>query len=328
MRVDLPLEQLRTYSYALEEPDDFDEFWRATIREHASGPLNIRQQQVDCGLRTIDAVDLTYAGYAGSDVRAWVLRPSGHAGRLPVIVEYPAYGSGRGLPVESLAYASAGFVHVLLDARGQGSITRAGDTPDGFGSAPAVPGFMTRGLLDREEYYFRRLYVDAYRLIDVVQHLDGVDTDRITVTGRSQGGALCLVAAGLRDDIALAVPHVPFLCAFQRALEITDRDPFDEIGRWLATHRTMADEALATLRYFDGVSFAQRATCPARFCVGLHDLVSPPSTVFAAYNAYSGPRDMTVWRYNGHEAGGPQDLLRTIAAARSLGTDRSEGDRQ
>jgi cephalosporin-C deacetylase len=327
MQVDLPLEQLRAYDYPLEEPDDFDDFWRATIREHASEPLNIRQQRVDCGMQTIEAVDLTYAGYAGSDVRAWVLRPSGQADRLPAIVEYPAYGSGRGLPVESLGYASAGFVHVLLDARGQGSTTRSGDTADGFGSAPAVPGFMTKGLLDRDEYYYRRLYVDAYRLVDVVRHLDGVDTSRITVTGRSQGGALCLVAAGLRDDIALAVPHVPFLCAFRRALEITDRDPFGEIGRWLAIHRSMADQALATLSYFDGVSFAQRATCPASFCVGLGDLVSPPSTVFAAYNAYGGPREMTVWPYNGHEAGGPHDLLRTIAAARTRDGVQLEGDR-
>ncbi len=177
---------------------------------------------------------------------------------------------------------------------------------------------MTRGLLDRDTYYYRRLYVDAYRLVDVAKGLDGVDASRITVTGRSQGGALSLVAAGLRDDIALAVPHVPFLCAFQRALQVTDRDPFGEILRWLTTHRLEADQALATLGYFDGVSFARRATCPATFSVGLRDLVSPPSTVYAAHNVYGGPRDMTVWQFNGHEAGGPEDLLRTIRAVRAL----------
>jgi cephalosporin-C deacetylase len=52
--------------------------------------------------------------------------------------------------------------------------------------------------------------------------------------------------------------------------------------------------------------------------VALHDVVSPPSTVYAAYNAYAGAKDMTVWRYNDHQAGGPQDTLRTIRAARTL----------
>jgi cephalosporin-C deacetylase len=318
MQVDLPLEQLRSYQYPVAEPADFDEFWAETFRVHGSAALDVRMQNVDSEMRTIESFDVTYAGYDGTDVRAWLLRPLGVDGPLPVVVEYLGYGGGRGLPVESLAYSSAGFAHLMLDTRGQGSTWRAGDTADPFGSGPAIPGFMTKGLLDRDSYYYRRLYVDACRLVDVARSLDNVDLSRITVTGRSQGGALSLVVAALRDDIALAVPHVPFLCAFQRALQITDREPFAEILRWLATHRLDAEAALATLTYFDAVSFARRATCPGLFSVGLQDLVSPPSTVFAAHNAFGGPRDMTVWRYNGHEGGGPEDLLRTIRAVRAL----------
>ena len=33
------------------------------------------------------------------------------------------------------------------------------------------------------------------------------------------------------------------------------------------------------------------------------DTVCPPSTVFAAYNDYAGPKDISVWPFNGHEAG-------------------------
>src|SRR5262249_42180991 len=146
----------------------------------------------------------------------------------------------------------------------------------------------------------------------------GVDEARVVVTGRSQGGAMSLVAAGLRTDVALAVPHVPFLCAFQRALRVSDREPFAELGRWLGTHRQAADEALNTLRYFEGVALPRRASCPASFSVALNDLVSPPSTVFAAHNAYGGPAEMTVWAFNGHEAGGPEDELRTIRAVHAL----------
>jgi cephalosporin-C deacetylase len=34
------------------------------------------------------------------------------------------------------------------------------------------------------------------------------------------------------------------------------------------------------------------------------DEICPPSTVFAAYNAYAGPKDIRVWPYNHHEGGG------------------------
>jgi cephalosporin-C deacetylase len=318
MQVDLPLDQLETYEYPAPEPDDFDAFWATTLGEHADVALEPRFEPVDAALRTIETIDVTFRGYGGTEVKAWLLLPAHRDGPLPVIVEYLGYGSGRGLPVESLGYSSAGFAHAILDTRGQGSTSRTGDTSDPFGSAPSVPGFLTRGILNRDDYYYRRLYTDAYRFVDVIRSHDAVDASRITVTGRSQGGALSLVAAALRDDIALAVPHVAFLCAFQRAVQMTDQNPYGELVRWMATHRTEVDQAFATLAYFDGVSFARRAGCPAKFSVALRDLVSPPSTVYAAYNAYGGPKDMTIWRFNGHEAGGPEDTLRTIRAIREL----------
>ena len=34
------------------------------------------------------------------------------------------------------------------------------------------------------------------------------------------------------------------------------------------------------------------------------DEICPPSTVFAAYNHFGGPKDIRIWRYNHHEGGG------------------------
>ena len=44
--------------------------------------------------------------------------------------------------------ASAGFAHLQMDTRGQGSGWSLGDTPDEAPSQPQVPGVMTRGILD------------------------------------------------------------------------------------------------------------------------------------------------------------------------------------
>ena len=37
------------------------------------------------------------------------------------------------------------------------------------------------------------------------------------------------------------------------------------------------------------------------------DPVVPPSGVFAAHNAYPAEKELRVWRFNGHEGGGPDD---------------------
>jgi cephalosporin-C deacetylase len=58
-----------------------------------------------------------------------------------------------------------------------------------------------------------------------------------------------------------------------------------------------------TLDYFDGVNFSTRANAPALFSVGLMDMTCPPSTVFAAYNHYTGEKQITVWPFNQHEGG-------------------------
>jgi cephalosporin-C deacetylase len=71
-----------------------------------------------------------------------------------------------------------------------------------------------------------------------------------------------------------------------------------------ATNRDRADRVFHTLGYFDGVHFAARATAPALYSVGLMDDVCPPSTVYAAFNHYAGPKRIQIWPYNRHEGGG------------------------
>jgi cephalosporin-C deacetylase len=60
---------------------------------------------------------------------------------------------------------------------------------------------------------------------------------------------------------------------------------------------------MRTLSYFDGMSFAPRANCPALFSVALMDQICPPSTVYAAYNRYAGKKDIKIYEFNGHEGG-------------------------
>ncbi|MER3443975.1 MAG: acetylxylan esterase, partial [Meiothermus sp.] len=68
--------------------------------------------------------------------------------------------------------------------------------------------------------------------------------------------------------------------------------PYNEIAAFCRVHRDKVGQVFATLAYFDGVNFAARATAPALFSVGLMDDVCPPSTVYAAYNHYAGPKEI------------------------------------
>ncbi len=165
---------------------------------------------------------------------------------------------------------------------------------------------MTRGIEDPHAYYYRRLYVDAVRAVEAVRAHPLVNASRVAALGVSQGGGLALAVGGLVPDLAAIAPDVPFLCDFPRAATLTDRQPYKEIGLYLKARRGGQERVFRTLSYFDCVHFAARGRAPALFSAALEDQTCPPSTVFAAFNAYAGSeRSMEVYSFNDHEGGGP-----------------------
>ncbi|MFF1380994.1 acetylxylan esterase [Streptomyces sp. NPDC058308] len=308
---DLPLDDLRRYRPDLPEPKDFDAFWQKTLQEARQHGLDARFEAVELPLTGVRVFDVTYAGFGGHPVKGWLILPAGTEvgaeGTLPAVVEYIGYGGGRGLPHMHLLWAAAGYAHFVTDTRGQGSGGWAqGDTPDPVGSGPAYPGFMTRGIEDPHDYYYRRLYVDAVRAVEAVRAHPLVDATRVAALGISQGGGVALAVGGLVPDLAAVAADVPFLCDFPRATTLTDRPPYSEIGLYLKARRDGQERVFSTLSYFDGVHFAARGRAPALFSAALQDQTCPPSTVFAAFNAYAGSeRSMEVYGFNDHEGGGP-----------------------
>ncbi|HEY3310436.1 MAG TPA: acetylxylan esterase [Anaerolineales bacterium] len=305
MLFDLPLEQLKTYLPARSEPAGFDSFWAATLAETRRYPLQARFDPYESGLKLIDVFDVTFNGFAGQPIKGWLLMPKNTPSPLPCVLEYIGYGGGRGLPHEWLGWANAGYAHFVMDTRGQGSSWRTGDTPDLELEAgnPQFPGFMTRGILKPDTYYYRRVFADAVRAVEAARSHPLVDENRLAVTGASQGGGIALAVAGLVPGLAAVMPDVPFLCHYRRALELVDTDPYYEITRYCKSHRDHIEKVFQTLAYFDGLNFAVRASAPALFSVGLMDTICPPSTVFAAYNHYAGQKDIRVWEFNNHEGG-------------------------
>ncbi|GAA3452863.1 acetylxylan esterase [Dactylosporangium matsuzakiense] len=298
---DLTLDECHAYRSTATEPPGFDEFWSRA--RSSGGPADF--VEVSTSLKTLRVYDVRFPGHAEQPVRGWFVTPAGADGPLPCVVEFPGYNGGRGLPEDCLLYASAGYAHLFIDVRGQGSGWRSGDTEDHEpeGTGPQHPGFMTRGILDPEKHFYRRVMTDAVRAVHAARAHPLVDPTRVAVAGVSQGGGLALAVAGLVPDLAAVSADVPFLCDMRRGAERAATGPYLEIGGYLKVHRDRVETVFATLGHFDGVHFARRATAPALFSAALMDTTCPPSTVFGAYHNYAGPKRIEVYPFNGHEGG-------------------------
>lgn len=302
---DLPRAELEAYLPDRREPADYDAFWRGTLAQARRHPLEVSTTRHTLALHLVEAHEVSFSGFGGHRVGGLFLRPAG-SGAVPAVVQFLGYGDGTGSPLDWLAWPAAGFATLVMDTRGQGArARRAGRTGDPGGSAsPHVEGFLTQGVLDPDDYYYRRVFTDAVRAVDAVRELPGVDAARVAVQGTSQGGAIALAAGALADDVAAAMVNVPFLCDVRRAIEVTDTAPYAELLAFVRTRRHDAQRALEVLAYFDGMTMAAHASAPALFSVALMDDVCPPSTGYAAYNHYAGPKELVVYPYNMHEGGG------------------------
>ena len=325
---DLSGHELVSYDPPLEAPDDLASFWERTLSETRAHDLEPVVSRAESPLSVLDSYDVSWRGFGGDPVRGWLHLPAGRApgdGPLPAVIQYQGYGGGRGLVFENIFWGAAGYAHLVMDTRGQGSGWSTGDTPDPAGSAPAQPGYMTRGITDPDDYYYRRVYADAVRAVEFIQTVEEVDGTAIAVTGASQGGGLSLAVAGLTDGVRAVMPDVPFLCDFRRSSQVAMTEPYLEIVRYLAAHRDHEETAFATLAYFDGAVLARRASAPALFSVALMDETCPPSTVYAAFNAYAGSKEIVSYPYNDHEGGEAFHKLRQAAWLAEQFSDLSGG---
>jgi cephalosporin-C deacetylase len=162
-------------------------------------------------------------------------------------------------------------------------------------------GWMTKGIRHPKTYYFRYVYADAVRALELLAQREEVDPTRLAITGISQGGGITLAVAALSQRPVLALPDVPFLCDYKRAISIAAGGPYPEIPNFLKAHPHLYDQTLRTLSYFDNLNLAPWITCRTAICNCLWDETCPPSTIFGVYNHITAQKEMEIYPFHKHE---------------------------
>ena len=302
------LTELETYKPTLTKAPDFEEFWSSSLKLYPQSDAVL--VQISSPIKTIVIFDVTIAGFNGDPIKGWYLLPKNLSGKNPLITIFEGYGGGRGEAIEWLFWPSAGDPTLVMDTRGQGGGHRRGETPDGNYPRPSQSsGFMTAGINNPNDYYYRRVFVDAVAFTVAGSKLPNVDPNRIITTGASQGGGISLAAASLNPKVYAVMADVPFLCHFERAIEMTDDYPYQEIANYFRIHRGDIKNSLNTLSYFDCMNLVTKAKAKALISAGLHDPICPADTIFAMRNHYAGEVETTIWQFNRHEGGGAENLM-------------------
>lgn len=283
-------------------PAGFDALWDETAAELAAVPPDITMRRSP--LRSTDRVDafeVSYASIGGVRIAGWLCVPTGDTAR-PAVALYPGYGGSLSVP---RPWAEAGYAALQISPRGH---HRSDDVV-----APGFPGLMTHGIESPSTYVYRGMYADCWRAIDVLLVRPEVDRRRIAVSGGSQGGALALVTAAMRPEVAAAAADVPFLTGIRDALRLGRSYPYDEVRDHLRLHPHDEERVLATLDHVDTLYFADRIGVPVLLSVGLQDDICPPATAHALRDRLGAACELAPYPDAGHEGGGFTHACRKLA---------------
>lgn len=300
--VDMPLDQLKSYSGRNPCPTDMDAYWDAALAEmHAIDPqLELRPYP----LKTphAECFDLFFTGVGGARVHAKYLRPTHVSSPCPAVVQFHGYSGNSGDWLDKLSYVGQGFAVAALDCRGQGGLSE--DT--GGVKGTTFRGQIIRGLDDvPEKLLFRQIYLDCAQLAGIVMGLTEVDATRVGATGGSQGGGLTLACAALEPRITHVAPIFPFLCDYQRVWEMDLAvAAYEELRTYFRQFDPLherEEEIFTKLGYIDVQHLAKRIRGKVLMATGLMDTICPPSTQFAAYNKITAPKELVIYPDFGHE---------------------------
>jgi cephalosporin-C deacetylase len=277
------------YGTAVVKPADFDAFWDSVMAQAARIPLNATVTPVPLrSTPTVEVFEVHYDSLDNVRVAGWYCLPRNRTAPLPAMVFYPGYISEPTLPK---AYALRGYATFGVAPRGK---LRSNAQYN-----PGYPGLLTYNITDRNTYGYRGFYIDAFRVIDFLLERPEVDSARIGVQGGSQGGALTLLAAAMRHEIAAASAQAPYLAGMIDAIALTHSYPYEEINEYLHLHPEARAQVTETLAYFDCHNFVDRIQCPIIVNIGLNDDVCPPETGYAVFERIGTPKKR-LYTYDGH----------------------------
>ena len=100
---------------------------------------------------------------------------------------------------------------------------------------------------------------------------------------------------------------------------MTDELPYAEIRGFLSSHRRDEAQVFRDARLLRRALVRGPRDGAGAVLGGPRGRVTPPSTVFAAYNEYAGPKEIRVWPFSGHDAPEADHVIERLEfAARHL----------
>lgn len=302
--------------------EDFDDFWARTRAQAEAVPLAPVVEKVDYPMDAVEVYDVSYCGFDQTRIHGWLILPAfRRQERYACMVQYHGFGGSRGVPSDHMAFAMLGCAVLAIDCREQGGIT--GNCAH-YSDSGLFTNVNSKGVLDKDEYYYRAVYMDCVKALDFLETIPKIDPERLFVRGTSQGGALGMAVSGLDARPKLALVNVPSNSNIEYRIEHR-HGSFTSVNDYLRAYPDNLERVYETLSYFDTMNLADRIQAKVFASVGLADPVCPALCYYATYNRIRSEKQICVYPFNEHDGARATHVEREIRFIRESGILEAAG---
>ena len=266
-------------------PADFDEFWAKGIEEFKNAEIEVTP-----------ADDIKRPGYKVSRVLVKFPDKSGAIdgflsvpaapGKYPAVIGVPGAGPGRTDPVPYIGGNVKGIqlwlnVHLFRTAK---NMKIQQKNYAAYRKTFKTGDYFKENADNRDKYIYRNVWLAVSHAADYVAKMPEFN-GKMLAAGNSQGGGTAIVMAYLNKNVTAAIATVPALA---------DHDGWKDKRQagWPQLHRVLRGKSDKAHAYFDTAVFASKVKVPVLIAVGFVDTTCSPSSVYSAYNAIPGKKEI------------------------------------
>ena len=275
-------------------PKDFDEFWQNTLAEARKTPLEAKRRLLpERCTEKVNVYEVSFQNIRQGSRTYGILCVPVKPGKYPALLRVP--GAGVRPYQGDVWTAEQGAITLEIGIHGV-PVTMAQSVYDDMFNG-CLNGYWDYNMNDRDNCYYKRVFVGAVRSIDYIASLPEWNGSSLGVTGSSQGGMLSLVCAALDKRVTFYGAVHAAMCDHTASLKgVACGWPH----YFYYNPKNIDQKKVETSRYYDGVNFARRITCPGWFSFGYNDDVVPPTTAYATYNVVTAKKELHPYQITRH----------------------------
>jgi len=274
-------------------PDDFDDFWSQALKQARQYDLDPHLTPLpDRSTKDVNVYEVSFVNDRPSGRIFGILCVPVKPGKYPALLRVP--GAGVRPYSGDIYTASRGAITLEIGIHGL-PVTLPQHVYDEIFRG-GLDNYWDTNLDNPDKNYYKRVVVGAVRCVDYIASLPQWDGQHLGVTGSSQGGFLSLATAALDKRVSFMGAVHDAMCDYESELK-------GVAGGWphyFYQVKNPSEARIKGARYYDGVNFARRVTCPCWFSFGYNDEVVPPTSSYGTYNIVKAPKHLSVYQLTGH----------------------------